>query len=51
MDGDVGIVMMKWVYTDNAEIPYDENFLIRLVKVANKYKLKALRERCVIPTQ
>ena len=45
MDSEVGLVMMKWVYTDKAEIPYDENFLIRLVKAANKYRLKALRER------
>ena len=42
---DVGLILMKWVYTDKAEIPRDESFLIQLVKAANKYKLNELRER------
>ena len=42
---DVGLTLMKWVYTDKAEIANDENFLIQLVKAANKYKLGELRER------
>ena len=36
---------MKWVYTDKAEIPHDEAFLIELVKAAKKYRLKELKER------
>lgn len=36
---------MKWVYTDQAEIPHDEAFLIELVKAAKKYRLKELKER------
>ena len=41
----VGLTLMKWVYTDQAEIPNDEAFLIELVKAAKKYRLKALKER------
>lgn len=36
---------MKWVYTDQAEIPHNEAFLIELVKAAKKYRLKELKER------
>uniref|UniRef100_A0A6P8I0Z8 Rabankyrin-5-like n=1 Tax=Actinia tenebrosa TaxID=6105 RepID=A0A6P8I0Z8_ACTTE len=43
---DVGLTLMKWVYTDKATFPKDESFLIQLVKAANKYKLKDLRHRC-----
>lgn len=39
---------MKWVYTDKAEIPHDEGFLIELVKAAKKYRLKELKERYCI---
>lgn len=42
----VGLTLMKWVYTDRAEIPNDETFLIELVKTAQKYRLKELKERC-----
>lgn len=42
----VGLTLMKWVYTDQAEIPNDESFLIELVKTAKKYRLKELKERC-----
>lgn len=41
----VGLTLMKWVYTDKAEIPHDEAFLIELVKAATKYRLKELKER------
>ena len=41
----VGLMLMKWVYTDQAEIPHDEAFLIELVKAAKKYRLKELKER------
>lgn len=41
----VGLTLMKWVYTDQAEIPHDEAFLIELVKAAKKYRLKELKER------
>lgn len=43
----VGLTLMKWVYTDQAEIPNDETFLIELVKTAQKYRLKELKERYV----
>ena len=38
-------MLMKWVYTDQAEIPNDEAFLIELVKAAKKFRLKELKER------
>lgn len=38
-------MLMKWVYTDQAEIPNDEAFLIDLVKSAKKFRLKELKER------
>ena len=41
----MGLTLMKWVYTDQAEIPHDEAFLIELVKAAKKYRLKELKER------
>ena len=44
----VGLTLMKWVYTDKAEIPHDEGFLIELVKAAKKYRLKELKERYCI---
>ena len=44
----VGLTLMKWVYTDKAEIPHDEGFLIELVKAAKKYRLKELKERYYI---
>ncbi|EDO39873.1 predicted protein, partial [Nematostella vectensis] len=43
---DVGLTLMKWVYTDKAQIPKEESFLINLVHASNKYRLKDLRLRC-----
>ncbi|EDO27909.1 predicted protein, partial [Nematostella vectensis] len=37
---DVGLTLMKWVYTDKAQIPKEESFLINLVHASNKYRLK-----------
>ena len=42
---DVGNTLMKWVYTDRADIKNEEAFIMDLVKAANTYKLKALRGR------
>ena len=42
---DVGLTLMKWVYTDKPEIKNEENFLVDLVKAANRYKLTELRGR------
>ena len=47
----VGLTLMKWVYTDQAEIPNDEGFLIELVKAAKKFRLKELKERFVLATK
>lgn len=42
---EVGLALMRWVYTDKAEIKNEENFLVDLVKAANRYKLTDLRNR------
>ncbi|XP_047142037.1 rabankyrin-5 isoform X3 [Hydra vulgaris] len=43
---EVGNMLIKWVYTDHADVRNDESVIIELVKAANRYKLKALRTRC-----
>lgn len=43
---DVGNALLKWVYTDKADIPTDESFIMDLVRVANQYQLRGLRNRC-----
>uniref|UniRef100_A0A7M5XIS4 BTB domain-containing protein n=1 Tax=Clytia hemisphaerica TaxID=252671 RepID=A0A7M5XIS4_9CNID len=43
---EVGTALMKWVYTDKADIRTDESFIMDLVRVANRYSLGGLRNRC-----
>lgn len=43
---EVGNTLIKWVYTDKADIRNDESFIMELVRAANRYKLRALRGRC-----
>ena len=45
ISAEVGLALMRWVYTDKAEIKNEENFLVDLVKAANRYKLTELRGR------
>jgi hypothetical protein len=45
ISAEVGLALMRWVYTDKAEIRNEENFLVDLVKGANRYKLTELRGR------
>ncbi|KAK7925651.1 hypothetical protein WMY93_007961 [Mugilogobius chulae] len=43
---DVAIAMLRWAYTDELELSEDDAFLIDLMKVANRFQLQLLRERC-----
>ena len=45
---EVGTALMKWVYTDKADIRTDESFIMDLVRVANRYQLNGLRNRFVL---
>ncbi|XP_028400515.1 rabankyrin-5-like isoform X2 [Dendronephthya gigantea] len=46
ISAEVGLALMRWVYTDKVAIKSEENFLVDLVKAANRYKLAELRGRC-----
>ena len=43
---EVGNTLLKWVYTDKADIRNEEAFIMDLVRAANRYHLKPLRNRC-----
>ncbi|XP_077996108.1 rabankyrin-5-like isoform X2 [Glandiceps talaboti] len=43
---EVGVTMMRWVYTDQADIKADDTFVLQLLKAASKCKLVGLRDRC-----
>lgn len=43
---DVAMSMLRWVYTDDLELKEDDVFLIDLMKLANRFQLYQLRERC-----
>ena len=36
VSNEVGNTMIKWLYTDKADIKNDEGFIIKLVRAANK---------------
>lgn len=46
---DVGLALLKWVYTDQSDIIYsaDDSFALTLLTVAKKYKLDPLASRYV----
>eukprot|EP00795_Rhopilema_esculentum_P015608 gene15608-6884_t len=46
VSNEVGSAIIKWLYTDRADIKNDEKFIIELVKAANRYRLDALKNRC-----
>jgi len=46
VNNEVGNTIVKWLYTDKADIKHDEKFIIELVKAANTYRLNPLKERC-----
>ncbi|CAG2230838.1 ANKFY1 [Mytilus edulis] len=43
---EVANALMKWVYTDEIDIKTDDVFLLELLRVATRFKLKVLQERC-----
>ncbi|CAB1316853.1 unnamed protein product [Coregonus sp. 'balchen'] len=43
---EVAMAMLRWAYTDNLELSEDDAFLIDLMKLANRFQLHLLRERC-----
>uniref|UniRef100_A0A3B3DDJ3 Ankyrin repeat and FYVE domain containing 1 n=1 Tax=Oryzias melastigma TaxID=30732 RepID=A0A3B3DDJ3_ORYME len=43
---EVAVAMLQWVYTDDLELSEDDVFLIDLMKLANRFQLQMLRERC-----
>uniref|UniRef100_A0A8C8DZH7 Ankyrin repeat and FYVE domain containing 1 n=1 Tax=Oryzias sinensis TaxID=183150 RepID=A0A8C8DZH7_9TELE len=43
---EVAVAMLQWVYTDDLELSEDDAFLIDLMKLANRFQLQMLRERC-----
>ncbi|KAI1903736.1 hypothetical protein AGOR_G00030290 [Albula goreensis] len=43
---DVAMAMLRWAYTDELELSGDDVFLIDLMKLANRFQLQLLRERC-----
>jgi len=38
--------MLRWIYTDELEFREDDVFLTELMKLANRFQLQLLRERC-----
>uniref|UniRef100_A0A3B4Y6H0 Ankyrin repeat and FYVE domain containing 1 n=1 Tax=Seriola lalandi dorsalis TaxID=1841481 RepID=A0A3B4Y6H0_SERLL len=43
---EVAMAMLRWAYTDELELTEDDAFLIDLMKLANRFQLQLLRERC-----
>uniref|UniRef100_A0AAY5F5R9 Ankyrin repeat and FYVE domain containing 1 n=1 Tax=Electrophorus electricus TaxID=8005 RepID=A0AAY5F5R9_ELEEL len=43
---EVAMAMLRWAYTDELELCEDDAFLIDLMKLANRFQLHLLRERC-----
>ncbi|XP_075876227.1 rabankyrin-5 isoform X3 [Nelusetta ayraudi] len=43
---EVAMAMLRWAYTDELELTEDDTFLIDLMKLANRFQLQLLRERC-----
>ncbi|XP_057676703.1 rabankyrin-5 [Corythoichthys intestinalis] len=43
---EVAMAMLRWAYTDDLELSEDDAFLIDLMKLANRFQLQLLRERC-----
>ncbi|CAH2222887.1 rabankyrin-5 isoform X1 [Pelobates cultripes] len=43
---EVTMAMLQWVYTDELDLKEDDIFLTELMKLANRFQLQPLRERC-----
>ncbi|XP_051847502.1 rabankyrin-5 isoform X1 [Antechinus flavipes] len=45
-DPEVTMALLRWVYTDDLELKEDDVFLTELMRLANRFQLQLLRERC-----
>ncbi|XP_036610820.1 rabankyrin-5 [Trichosurus vulpecula] len=43
---EVTMALLRWVYTDDLEFKEDDVFLTELMRLANRFQLQLLRERC-----
>uniref|UniRef100_A0A673GLN3 Ankyrin repeat and FYVE domain containing 1 n=1 Tax=Sinocyclocheilus rhinocerous TaxID=307959 RepID=A0A673GLN3_9TELE len=43
---EVAMAMLRWAYTDDLELSGDDGFIVDLMKLANRFQLHLLRERC-----
>ncbi|KAG9492566.1 hypothetical protein GDO78_000846 [Eleutherodactylus coqui] len=43
---EVTMAMLRWIYTDELDLREDDVYLTELMKLANKFQLQLLRERC-----
>ncbi|XP_068939356.1 rabankyrin-5 [Petaurus breviceps papuanus] len=43
---EVTMALLRWVYTDDLELKEDDVFLTELMRLANRFQLQLLRERC-----
>lgn len=44
-NSEVGLGMLKWVYTDQIDIKNDDTFLLELLKASSRFKLTDLRKK------
>ncbi|CAJ0924436.1 unnamed protein product, partial [Ranitomeya imitator] len=42
----VTMAMLRWIYTDELDLREDDIYLTELMKLANRFQLQLLRERC-----
>nr|XP_033777072.1 LOW QUALITY PROTEIN: rabankyrin-5 [Geotrypetes seraphini] len=45
-NAEVTMAMLRWIYTDELYLREDDVFLTELMKLANRFQLQLLRERC-----
>ncbi|XP_038074756.1 rabankyrin-5-like isoform X2 [Patiria miniata] len=43
---DIGMALLKWVYTDKLDMKPEDSYVLGLMKAASKFKLAVLRDRC-----
>lgn len=43
---EVTMAMLRWIYTDELDLREDDIYLTELMKLANRFQLQLLRERC-----
>lgn len=43
---DIGLTLLKWVYTDEVDVAKSDSFLLHLMRVAKRFDLGSLIDRC-----